>query len=146
MVVAVALATAVVLGGAAVVVGAELAALDCCAEVAGAEVAGADVTADVAADGVGEALVGAGALVDACCVSCTGEVGADVDGWSVGTELDAAGNSVVAAGWGDGLPVAETTGADGDSSEGIARVIGGIEGSVVGAAVGTNSFTDGSTV
>lgn len=137
VVVAVAVFAAVVLAGAAVVVGAELTALDCGTEVAGAE---------VAADCVGDALVGAGALVDACCVSCIGEVGTELDGRSVGTVLVAAGNSVVAEGLGDGLPVAETTGADGDSSEGTARVMGGIEGSVVSAGVGTSSFTEGSTV
>ena len=110
--------------------------------VVGAELTGAEVTADC----VGDALVGAGALVEAGCVSCTGELGAEVDGGSVGTELVAAGNSVVTDALGDGFPVAETTGSGGDSSDGIASVIGGIDGSVMGAAVGTNWFTDGSTV
>jgi len=115
-------------------------------EVAGAELAGADVAAEVGTDCVGDALVGAGALVDACCVSCTGEVGRELDGRSVGSALVVAGSSVVTDGLGAGLPVAETSGTEGDSSEGTASVMGGIDGSVVGAGVGTNSLTEGSTV
>lgn len=140
---AAALLGADVLAGAAVV----CAALVCGVAVLGADVAGAEVAgADVAGDWVGEALVGAGALVDACCVSCNGDVGTELDGRSVGSELVASGKSVVAEGLGDGLPVAETTGADGDSSEGTASVMGGIDGRVVSAGVGTSSLTDGSTV
>lgn len=116
------------------------------AELAGADVAGADVAAEVGTDCVGDALVGAGALVDACCVSCIGEVGRELDGRSVGSALVVPGSSVVTDGLGAGLPVAETSGTEGDSSEGTASVMGGIDGSVVGAGVGTNSLTEGSTV